>query len=160
MTLTTFDQKLCSKLEPNVSSTKERFEALKKLNQAGIPTVVWLCPILPFINDTPENISGILNYCAQAGVYGVICFGMGTTMRAGSREYFYKQLDRLFPGMKEKYIKAFQNNYHAVSPNNASLMKLFHAQCEEYGMAHDNRQIFEYISAFENCSSKNQLTFW
>lgn len=160
MTLTTFDQKLCSKLEPNVSSTKERFEALKKLNQAGIPTVVWLCPILPFINDTPENISGILNYCAQAGVYGVICFGMGTTMRAGSREYFYKQLDRLFPGMKEKYIKAFQNNYHAVSPNNAALMKLFHAQCEEYGMAHDNRQIFEYISAFENCSSKNQLTFW
>lgn len=62
MTLTTYDENLCKKIEPNVSTTRERFEALKKLNEAGIPTIVWLCPILPFINDTEENITGILEY--------------------------------------------------------------------------------------------------
>ena len=95
MTLTTYDEDLCRKIEPNVSTTRERFEALKKLNEAGIPTIVWLCPILPFINDTEENITGILEYCIEAKVYGVICFGMGLTLREGNREYFYNQLDRL-----------------------------------------------------------------
>ena len=100
MTLTTYDETLCRKLEPNVSTTRERFEALKILQQEGIPTVVWLCPILPFINDTEENLVGILNYCAEAKVYGIVNFGMGMTLREGNREYFYRRLDRLFPGLK------------------------------------------------------------
>lgn len=90
MTLTTYDEDLCRKIEPNVSTTRERFEALKKLNEAGIPTIVWLCPILPFINDTEENIIGILEYCIEAKVYGVICFGMGLTLREGNREYLHR----------------------------------------------------------------------
>ena len=81
MTLTTYDEKLCKIIEPNVSTTRERFETLKILNDAGIPTVVWLCPILPFINDTEENLMGILNYCIEAKVHGIICFGMGLTLR-------------------------------------------------------------------------------
>ena len=101
MTMTTYDEALCRKIEPNVSTTRERFAALKTLREAGIPTVVWLCPILPFLNDTAENVNGILDYCIEAGVTGVICFGMGLTLREGSREYFYKQLDRQFPGLKD-----------------------------------------------------------
>ena len=66
MTLTTYDEELCKKIEPNVSTTKERVEALKILRDEGIPTVVWLTPILPFINDTEENILGILNCCKEA----------------------------------------------------------------------------------------------
>ena len=85
MTLTTYDEALCRKLEPNVSTTRERVEALMRLREAGIPTVVWLCPILPFLNDTEENIRGVLTYCAEAGVRGVVCFGMGLTLREGSR---------------------------------------------------------------------------
>ena len=99
MTLTTYDEELCRKIEPHVSTTRERFAALEKLRDAGIPTVVWLSPILPFINDTQENIEGILQLCAEAGVYGVINFGMGLTLREGNREYFYKQLDCLFPSL-------------------------------------------------------------
>ena len=75
-------------------------EALKQLRDAGIPTVVWLAPILPFINDTEANLRGILDYCIEAGVYGIICFGMSLTLRDGNREYFYQQLDRHFPGLK------------------------------------------------------------
>ena len=89
MTLTTCEDGLCRKLEPNVSTTGERFEALKRLRDAGIPTVVWLTPVLPYINDTEENISGILDLCIEAKAYGVICFGMGLTLREGNREYCY-----------------------------------------------------------------------
>ena len=69
------DEEMCRKIELNVSTTGERFEVLKKLRDAGIPTVVWLSPILPFINDTAENVAGILELCAEAGVYGVVNSG-------------------------------------------------------------------------------------
>lgn len=160
MTLTTWDEDLCKKLEPNVSTTRERFEALKELHNAGIPTVVWLCPILPFINDTEENIIGILNYCIEAKVYGIICFGMGMTLREGSREYFYMQLDQLFPHMKEKYICTFGNQYELNSPRNISLMRLFHQICAEKGIVHDNRQIFEYLNTFEEKNNYVQLSLF
>lgn len=90
MTLTTYDDGLCRKIEPNVSPTSERFETLKRLRDAGIPTVVWLTPILPYINDTAENISGLLELCAEAKVRGVVNFGMGLTLREGKRAYFYQ----------------------------------------------------------------------
>lgn len=126
MTLTTANEELCKIIEPNVCTTKERFEVLKKMQDAGIPTVVWLSPILPFINDTEENISGILDMCIEAGVYGVICFGMGLTLREGNREYFYQQLDRHFQGLKEKYIRTYGYKYVLDSPNNKNLMHFFH----------------------------------
>lgn len=160
MTLTTYDEDLCKKLEPNVSTTRERFEALKELNSAGIPTVVWLCPVLPFINDTEENIRGILEYCVEAKVYGVICFGMGLTLREGSREYFYRQLDWLFPGMKERYIKAYGMQYQLNSPINKELMGVYHGICENAGIVHDNKKIFEYLSAFEEKNKNIQLSLF
>lgn len=160
MTLTTYDEDLCRKIEPNVSTTKERFEVLKKLHNARIPTVVWLCPILPFINDTENNISGILDMCIEAKVYGVICFGMGLTLREGNREYFYHQLDLSFPGMKEKYMQIYGNQYEINSPNSIALMKLFHQKCNEHGIIHDNRKIFDYLSTFEEKQSDKQLSLF
>lgn len=149
MTLTTYDEELCKKIEPDVCTSEERFHALKELNRAGIPTVVWLSPILPFINDTEENIQGILDYCIEANVYGIICFGMGLTLREGNREYFYHQLDRQFPGMKERYIKTYGDQYIVSSPNHSKLMKLFHSTCEKHGIIHDNQTIFNYLWQLE-----------
>lgn len=160
MTLTTYDETLCKKIEPNVSTTKERFETLKQLCDAGIPTVVWLCPILPFINDTKENIEGILNYCIEAKVYGIICFGMGLTLRNGNREYFYKQLDILFPNIKEKYINTYGNEYVLNSPNNNMLMELFNQKCEQNGIIHNNNKIFEYLNSFELKQGNTQLSLF
>lgn len=160
MTLTTCDEELCKKIEPNVSTTGERFEVLKQCRDAGIPTVVWLSPILPFINDTGENISGILKMCEEAGVYGVICFGMGLTLREGNREYFYQQLDRHFPGLKEKYIRTYGNQYMVDSPQNEILMQLFHKTCEEHGILHDNNHIFAYLNTFEEKNVAKQLSLW
>ena len=150
MTLTTFDENLCKIIEPNVSSSKERFEALKILNQNNIPTIVWLTPILPFINDTKKNLIGILNYCIDAKVYGIICFGMGVTLREGNREYFYDKLDKFFPTIKEKYIKTYSTNYILDSPNNKYLMNIFYRTCKQYNIICDNNKIFEYLNTFEN----------
>ena len=160
MTLTTYEEELCRKLEPNVSTTGERFETLLRLREAGIPTVVWLCPILPFINDTEENLRGILDYCVRAKVYGVICFGMGLTLREGNREYFYRPLDLLFPGLKEKYIRLYGNRYQIESPNGPGLMELFHKICEENHLVHDNDEIFRYLQTFEEKRQAVQLSLF
>lgn len=160
MTLTTADDELCRKLEPGVSTTGERFDVLKQMWDAGIPTVVWLSPILPFINDTAENISGLLDMCIEAKVYGVICFGMGLTLREGNREYFYAQLDRLFPGLKEKYMRRYGYRYEVDSPHGRQLMDLFHQKCGENGIVHDNGQIFSYMHTFEDRKAGEQLCLW
>ena len=154
ITLTTFNEKLCKIIEPNVSTTKERFEVLKILNQNNIPTVVWFTPILPFINDTDENLIGILNYCAQAKVYGIICFGIGLTLRNGNREYFYKNLDKYFPNLKEKYIETYGNTYVLNSKNNRHLMNMFYKTCKQHNIICDNNEIFKYLNTFENKETK------
>ena len=160
ITLTTADEALCKIIEPNVSTTSERFEALKTLRDAGIPTVVWLCPILPYINDTQENIRAILDMCVEAKVRGVLCFGMGVTMREGNREYFYRQLDRHFPNLKQRYIREFGNNYVVNSPKNNELMKLYHRTCSENGIMHSADEIFEYLHRFEEKNAPQQLSLW
>lgn len=148
MTLTTYDEALCRILEPNVSITKERFEALKIFRENGIPTVVWLSPILPFINDTRENIEGILDYCIQAGVWGIITFGMGVTLREGDREYFYAALDKHFPGMKGQYHRRYGYAYELPSDREKELLELFHKICRENGIVSNTNQCFQYLYEF------------
>jgi len=160
MTLTTFDETLCKIIEPNVASTKERFETLKILNENGIAAVVWLCPILPFINDTEENLRGILSYCIEANVKGIICFGMGVTLREGDREYFYQKLDEHFPGLKAKYIKMYGERYSVESPNSPELMKLFTQICQEHHILSIPNEVFAYLREFDEKQAFEQLTLF
>jgi DNA repair photolyase len=157
MTLTTADENLCRIIEPNVSTTKERFETLKILNDNGIPTIVWLCPFLPFINDTEENFRALLNYCIEAKVHGIICFGIGVTMREGNREYFYNELDEHFPGMKQKYIKEFGNSYECHSANNDKLMRILYAECHKHNILVGVDKVFAYLKEFENKNLNEQI---
>jgi len=157
ITLTTFDEELCKKLEPNVSTTAERFKVLEVLRDAGIPTVVWLCPILPFINDSQENLIGLLDYCIRAKVVGILCFGFGTTMREGSREHFYKSLDKHFPGVKKKYIEEFGGEYECPSPNSSALMDAFVKVCKHHKIMYDSREIFAYLRKYENKTKQMSL---
>ena len=147
MTLTTWDAALCRILEPGVCSTQRRIEVLAQMQARGIPTVVWLSPILPFLNDTEENLLPILRACAEVGVRGIVCFGMGLTLREGNREYFYAALDRHFPGLKERYVRTFGNAYEAASPNSGPLMGLFHDFCAERGILHRPEDCFAYLAA-------------
>jgi len=157
MTMTTFDENLCKTIEPGVSTTAERFAVLEKMRDAGIPTVVWLTPILPFINDSEENLRGLLDYCVKADIRGVLSFGFGTTMRAGSREYFYRKLDENFPGIKQKYIAEFGDNYECPSPNNALLNGILREVCEKHNILYRTDDVFGYLNKFESRSRQLSL---
>lgn len=148
MTLTTYDEELCKIIEPNVCTTKERLKALEIFRDNGIPTVVWMTPILPFINDTRENIEGLLDYCIKAKVHGIIIWSMGVTLREGDREYFYAALDKHFPGMREKYHNRYGYSYEVTSDRNAELMQLLETRCKEHGILYRPNDCFAYLHEF------------
>ena len=160
MTLTTYDEDLCRIVEPKVCTTKRRYEVLQIMRENGIPTVVWLSPILPYINDTRENIEGILEYCRAAGVYGIICFDMGLTLRQGDREYFYAALDRHFPGLHEKYHRKFGYAYEIPSDRSGELMQYFRSFCRENHIVGDGDKVFEYLREFPVDKGYEQLSLF
>ena len=145
ITLTTYDDDLCRIVEPNVCSTKRRIEVLEMMQERNIPTVVWLTPVLPYINDTEENITSIVSECVRTGVKGIIDFGMGLTLREGDREYYYAALDRYFPGMKQQYIRSFGNTYELPSPHAKDLMALVRRICKENGIMYTPEDCFRYM---------------
>lgn len=157
MTLTTADEKLCRMIEPNVCTTKRRVEVLKEFRKRNIPTVVWLCPILPFINDTPENLNGILDGCFEAGVYGILNFGFGVTLREGDREYFYEKLDEKFPGIKSKYIQRYGNSYECSSDRSPELWSIFERRCRSEGVEFSTDRIFSYLSEYPESEAEPKL---
>lgn len=157
MSLTSMDDGLSRLIEPGVCPTSRRIQVLREFQRAGIPTVVWLSPVLPWLNDTRENIQGIVESCAEVGVKGIIQFGMGLTLRDGSREYYYTQLDRRFPGLKERTIRTYGSAYELRSPHHRELEELFHRLCRRYGIWHDNDSIFRWMSRLEE---PDQLTFF
>ena len=157
LSLTTMDDRLCRLIEPGVCPTSRRMEVLQTFQRAGIPTVVWLCPILPWLNDTEENIRGIVDACAAAGVKGIVSFGMGLTLRDGSREYYYTQLDRKFPGLKERTIRTYGSAYELRSAHHRELSELFHRLCEQHGIWHDNDRIFRWMQQLDE---PEQLSYY
>ena len=154
ITLTTYDDYLCSILEPNVCNTKRRIEVLEKMQKRGIPTIVWLTPILPFINDNEDNVTSIMSECARTGVKGVIDFGMGLTLREGDREYYYAALDKHFPGLKQRYIRTYRNSYELPSPNAKELTAIYKRICKENGIMSTTDECFQYIGKFPEKQSQ------
>lgn len=154
MTLTTADDELCKILEPGVCPTSRRVQVLRECKERGIPTVVWLSPLLPFINDTQENIDAIFESCAEAGVKAILCFGIGLTLREGNREYFYAALERAalrdsrFAGMKERYQKTFGYSYMSTSPRDKELMARLSRLCEESGIMLGTDSVFKWMEDF------------
>ncbi len=157
MTLTTADEALCRIVEPNVCTTRRRFEVLCEMRDRGIPTVIWFTPLLPFINDTEENLLAIMDYARRAGCFGIISFGMGLTLREGDREYYYAALDKHFPGLKQRYISRYGNSYELPSPDNDRLMRLFVRKCRQSGIEYRQDRIFHYMNEFPE---SEQLTLF
>ena len=149
MTLTTCDEALCRLVEPGAPTTDERVEALNILRERGIPTVVWISPILPFINDSVDNLRGLMKRCVEAGVRGVVYFGAGMTLRDGNREYYYQQLDRHFPGLSDRYRRTYQNAYVVASGDAARLDGIVRDACARHDILLDTDRVFAYLSSFE-----------
>ena len=160
MTMTTYDEDLCKILEPNVCTTRRRFEVLEIMRENGIPTVVWMTPILPFINDTRENIEGLLDYCIRAKVWGIINFGMGVTLREGDREYFYQKLDENFPGMRGRYHRRYGYAYEVTSDHNRELMEILHKTCDAHGIECDAGKVFQYLGEYPENKGYEQMSLF
>ena len=150
MTITTFDDELCRIIEPNVCVTSRRIEVLKILHENNIPTIVWMTPILPFINDNEENVMNILKACKKANVYGIMTFGIGLTLREGDREYYYEKLDSYFPGLKNRYIRKYGNSYELKVPDEERLYKLLTSYCTANNIEYRPDRLFKYLYTFKD----------
>lgn len=139
LTITAYDDALSQKIEPGVCVSSKRFKALKALSAQGFFTGVVLSPILPFLTDTDENIKAIIHAAYENGASFVYTIG-GVTLRENQRDYYYEQLDRLFPGLRNKYQNSYGNRYLCMSKNR-ELIKVFQAECEKYGLLYRMRDI-------------------
>lgn len=145
LTVTCADDDLCRKIEPRVSASSERFQAMRTLADRGVFTGTWLNPLLPFITDTEENIRRIVQQTADAGGRFVVCF-FGMTLRTGNREYYFSALERDFPGVREKYLHRYGNAYELTVPNADRLYDAFREECQRCGIhwrfSDINREMF------------------
>ena len=128
-TITTADDDLARIIEPHAPAPSLRFKAITELRKAGIYVGITLMPILPYINDTHTNISELVDQAKAADAQYILPY-MGVTLREGSRDYYYEQLDKSFPGVKEKYIQNYGNSYGCNSPKANALYTLFYERCK------------------------------
>lgn len=156
MTITTADDEMGKKIEPYVSLASERFEAIKKLSDNGIFTGVLLMPVLPFLEDSKENILDIVRKAHSSGAKFIYA-GFGVTLRGNQRMWFYDKLDKEFPGIKEKYIRKYGEDYSCGSPNAKELKKVFEEECKKLGILYKMKDI---IAAYKKTYEQEQLSLF
>ena len=149
--------KLSQKLEPGCAVTSRRVEILKTLKENGITTIVSLEPIIPFINDDTENIKTILDYCVDAGVYGIMCEETGILLRDGSKEYFMSSLHSKFPGIEDIYDDKFYDAGEVLSERSKELSELIATVCDENGIVRDKEEIKRFMREYKNKTTGVQL---
>ena len=155
MTITTCDDRLSKKIEPNVCLSSERFHAIKAFSDAGIYAGILLMPMLPFIEDSRENIIGMVRRAAECGAKFIYpCFSM--TLRNNQRDYYYDKLDKWFPGLSEKYEAQYGDSYGCVSPKARELKALFQSECERRRIAYHMKDI---ISGYHKGYLRKQLSW-
>ncbi|OOM81258.1 radical SAM protein [Clostridium sp. BL-8] len=156
ITITTSSDELCKKIEPNVAVSSKRFSAIKELSENGIFVGILLMPVLPFLEDDEENIRSIVKQAYENGAKFIFP-AFGVTLRQNQREWYYKKLDEKFPGIKQKYIKQFGNNYECYSPKAKQLWNLFKEDCERYGIVY---KMSDIIKAYKKGYEKDQLSLF
>lgn len=142
MTITTADDSLCKKIEPNVATSSERFATIKKLSANGVFAGILLMPVLPFLEDNEENISSIIKLAHENGAK-FIYPAFGVTLRQNQREWFYSKLDEHFPSIKRKYIMQYGNAYECHSPKAKELWRLFQGECDRLGISYKMDEIIQ-----------------
>ena len=133
LTVTCADDDLSRRIEPHVSVSSERFAAMRALADHDIFTGTWLNPVLPYITDNEENLRRIVHMTADAGGRFVVCF-FGMTLRTGNREYYFRALERDFPGTRQKYLTTYGNSYMLTVPAQDRLYDVFVEECIKRGL--------------------------
>lgn len=156
ITITTADDNLCKKIEPNVAESSRRFSTIRALSEEGIFTGILLMPVLPFLEDHENNISGIIRLAYKNGAK-FIYPAFGVTLRQNQREWYFKKLDEHFPALKQRYINQFGNAYECRSPNAKALWQLFQKECDKFGILYKMEDI---IKGYKQGYGDNQLSLF
>lgn len=135
VTITTADDELAKKLEPGVAASGERFQVINRLSREGLFTGVVMTPVLPFLEDTTENILNMVKLSAENGARFLYPM-MGVSLRDGQRSYFYEKLEALFPGqnLALRYQKRYGSRYGCYSGKAKRLYELLAGECEKNGI--------------------------
>lgn len=150
ITITTCDDALCKKIEPNVGESSKRFSAIKELSDNGIFAGILLMPVLPFLEDNEDNIMGIINLAHENGAK-FIYPAFGVTLRQNQRDWYYRKLDENFSGIKIKYLEHFKNDYECRSPKAKELWQMFKRECDKLGILYKMNDIIKaYKSGYED----------
>ncbi len=158
--LCTYDDKLAGKLEPGTSTSRERFLLMQELKKREIPVIVNISPILPYLNDSTENMQGLLSYCAEAGVYGVLTDKLCPVLREGNKDRFMQQLYKKFPQIYDLYEAEFADEKILKSKNHAKLMKLIQTTCEASGIQYDKEELLRYTREYKNKTIGTQISLF
>ena len=156
ITITTYDDELCKKIEPNVGVASKRFSAIKELSDNGIFAGILLMPVLPFLEDNEDNIVGIVNLAHESGAK-FIYSAFGVTLRQNQRDWYYKKLDEKFSGIKQKYLEKFKNDYECRSPKAKELWQIFKRECDKFGILYKMNDI---IKAYKSGYEDNQISMF
>lgn len=149
ITITTVDDQLSKIIEPGVCPSSQRFLALKEMSRAGLFTGVLLHPVLPFLTDSPQNIENIVKLAYENGAQFIHCY-FGVTLRDRQRDYYYQQLDKSFPHLKEKYQRIYHNSYQCLSPHYQQLKYVFEQACQKYGLLYRMEDIIQAYRLHKN----------
>jgi DNA repair photolyase len=131
--ISTADDELGRKVEPGAALVSERYRAMRVLAERGIAVGVSMMPVLPFLEDSAENITAIVEQAVANGARFIVPW-FGMSLRDRQRDYYYAQLDRLFPGLRPKYEQAFGLNYECPARFAERLAAHFHLLCERHGL--------------------------
>lgn len=156
LTVTSCDDELCKKIEPNVAVSSKRFAVIKELSDQGIFAGILLMPVLPFLEDNEENISGVVRLAYESGAK-FIYPAFGVTLRQNQRDWYFKKLDEKFPALKQKYIKQYGNAYECHSPKAELLWQLFSKECDSYGILYRMEDI---INGYKQGYGATQLSLF
>ena len=158
LTITAAKDELSKKLEPHAPPSSERFRTLETLANAGLFAGIVLMPVLPFIEDTIENITSIIDLAADAGASFIYPY-FGVTLRHNQREYFYAKLASLFPnhGYVNLYKDIYGDTYECVSKNLQELEYRFTEKCEKHNILY---KMDDIISSYKSRYITQQLTIF
>lgn len=148
ITITTVDDEMAKKIEPFAPAPSKRLAALRQLREAGIRVGVTMQPVLPYILDTPENVTNTIRQCAEHGAEYILPW-MGMSLRTGQRQYYYTELEKHFPGVMQQYWKQYGYQYSAQSPHADELYGIYNQLKAEYGFD-------DHIPAYEPASDAQQ----
>jgi len=135
LSIPTLDEKAWRASEPHTPHPRKRIEAVAELNRAGIPTGVLIAPLMPGINDSPDQVEAILEACADAGAVSI--GGICLHLRGEVRDIFMDWLYSYRPDLVSHYEHLYARGAYAPKAERERLSRLVRAGRRATGLRRD-----------------------